>query len=426
MGGGLVLLYFTTLRLANFSPKPVVTSPIAEALLLLLVTGIALVVAIRRESPYLGGAALAMGFLAGLIGAEPYFVFVVIAVMAGVTTVCVLRYRWMSLLLVGTVLAYLSHFLWAVNNPVTGNAIQLISSPQINLLFILLYVAILSAGNLVRSKDQPEDAAAIAGALLNGIGSYALFMIVSLSVGVPAFVLWHILASVVYLCLSAAFWVRGKSKYATFVYAMLGYLALSAAIIGQFATPDFFVVLCWQSILVVSTAVWYRSRFIVVANFLIYVAIFIAYLISAGSVSMVSVSFGVVALLSARILNWQKDRLELKTEMMRNAYLASALFVIPYALYHSVPAGYVSISWLVVALLYFLMSRFLNNRKYRWMALLTTALTIVYVVFVDLVGVDPTIRIVSFLVLGVALLVISMLYSKRRLKGESAEQTSVG
>jgi len=137
---------------------------------------------------------------------------------------------------------------------------------------------------------------------------------------------------------------------------------------------------------------------------------------------MVSLSFGIVALLSARILNWQKDRLELKTEMMRNAYLASALFIIPYALYHSVPPGYVSISWLSVALLYYLMSRYLSNRKYRWMALLTTALTIVYVIFVDLVGVDPTIRIISFLVLGTALLTISMVYSRRRLKGEAVRQ----
>ena len=425
LGGGLMLLYFTTLRLAYFSPQPVVTNRVMEALLLLLVTGIALVVATRRESPYLAAIALMMGFLTSLIGADPHFVFLVNAVMAAVVAACVVRYRWTSLLPVGIVLTYLSHFLWAVNNPIAGNAIQLISFPEINLLFLLLDVVILSAANLVRAEGQPEDAAAIVSAFLNGLGSYLLLVIVSLPLATPAFVFWNILASVVFLCLSAVFWGRVKSRYATFVYGMLGYLALSAAIIRQFAMPEFFIVLCWQSILVVSTAVWYRSRFIVVGNFAIYVTIFIAYLITAGSVSMVSISFGIVALLSARILNWQKDRLELKTEMMRNAYLASALFIIPYALYHSVPPGYVSSSWLMVALLYYLMSRYLRNRKYRWMALLTTALTIVYVIFVDLVGVDPTIRIVSFLVLGTALLMISMLYSRRRLKGERAEQKPV-
>jgi len=100
---------------------------------------------------------------------------------------------------------------------------------------------------------------------------------------------------------------------------------------------------------------------------------------------------------------------------MRNAYLACALFVLPYALYHVVPGRYVSISWLGLALFYYISSRILgNNRKYRWMALLTTLLTVLYVFTVELVGLDPALRIVSFLVLGIALLTISMIYSRKR------------
>ena len=40
---------------------------------------------------------------------------------------------------------------------------------------------------------------------------------------------------------------------------------------------------------------------------------------------------------TARLLNWQQSRLELKTGLMRNAYLLSAWLVFPYALYHLVP-----------------------------------------------------------------------------------------
>jgi hypothetical protein len=197
---------------------------------------------------------------------------------------------------------------------------------------------------------------------------------------------------------------------------MVGYAALSVAIVAQFPMPDFFVWLCWQSILVVSTAVWFRSRFIIVANFVIYIVIFVAYLVTAATVSTVSVSFGVVALISARILNWQRDRLVLKTELMRNAYLASALLFLPYALYHSVSARFISVSWLVLASFYYIAGRMLNSRKYRWMALLTMSLTILYVFIVDLTAVDPAVRIVSFLVLGTALLAISMFYSRKKRK----------
>jgi hypothetical protein len=195
---------------------------------------------------------------------------------------------------------------------------------------------------------------------------------------------------------------------------MLGYAALSVAIVARFSSPDHFVWLCWQSIIVVSTAVWFRSRFIVVGNFAVFVLVFVAYLLTAGTIGAVSASFGVVALLSARLLNWQKDRLELKTEMMRNAYLLCALIIFPYTLYHTVPPGFVSLSWLCLAAGYYLVSRFLHLRKYRWMALLTTGLTILYVFLVDLVGLDPLFRIISFLVLGISLLAISMAYSRRK------------
>jgi hypothetical protein len=261
--------------------------------------------------------------------------------------------------------------------------------------------------------------------VLNGFGSFLLLTTLSFTAFRTSFAVWSLVASGSYLALAIAYWIRTSSKYATFVYAMLGYAALSAAIANLSATPDVFVWLCWQSVLVLTTAVWFRSRFIVVANFVIYLIVFIAYLSLAGTIGTISISFGIVALLSARILNWRKEKLELKTELMRNAYLASALFVLPYALYHVVPRNYVTFSWLGLALFYFITSKLLNNnRKYRWMALLTTLLTVVYVFVVELVGLDTAVRIVSFLILGVALLATSMIYTRKRRMARQAQPSN--
>ena len=49
-----------------------------------------------------------------------------------------------------------------------------------------------------------------------------------------------------------------------------------------------------------------------------------------------------------------------------------------------------------------------------WMALATVALTVLWVFTVDLVALSPALRVLSFLVLGVALMVISMVYSRRK------------
>jgi hypothetical protein len=168
--------------------------------------------------------------------------------------------------------------------------------------------------------------------------------------------------------------------------------------------------------LVISTAIWFRSKIVVVANTLIYAGIFLAYLIAAPSTGAVHVSYAIVALLSARLLDWKTERLALKTELMRNAYWASAFVIIPYGLYHAVPKNYVSLSWLGAAVFYFAMSLILKNKKYRWMEILTLFLAVIYVFVVDTARLEAGYRILSFLELGVVLLVISLLYARSRRK----------
>ncbi|MGB2960203.1 MAG: hypothetical protein WBD30_15050, partial [Bacteroidota bacterium] len=383
-----------------------------------------LAVSIRRASPYLTSMSLTMGYLAALLGNHAYFLFGVLTALSLTVVYAHRRFAWNGVLAFAAVMTYFTHFVWALNNPVLGNRLQMITGTEENLVFVLLYALIFALGTLGRSKDRPESATVGLNSFLNGFASFGLLLMLSLGAYQSHMATWQGLGSVLFLSLGIAFWIRERSLYSTFVYSLLGYMALSVAIIDSFPMPNFFVWLCWESILVLATAVWFRSRFIVVANFGIYAVVFFAYLIADPSVSIVSISFGVVALLSARVLNWQKARLTLKTEMMRNAYLVSALFVIPYALFHSLPAEYVTLSWLLVALLYYIVSRVLTNRKYRWMALVTTGFAVLHVFVVDLVGLDPMYRIISFVVLGTALLVISMVYSRRKSSSRSSTGSS--
>jgi uncharacterized membrane protein len=414
LGGGLILLYFTTLRLAYFAPVPALADRTIEVSLLSIVVAVNLTISLRRASPYLTSISLLLGCATALIAHQPYVTLSLLALLAFVSAYAFVRFQWKTVLFIGMILVYFSHLVLAMNNPIAGNPLAFIGGPEPSNLFLLTYVIAFGFGALRGLKDREETIGHAFAAVLNG-GFALCILFAATSTGQHSDVaLWHVALSAVALSIAGGFWRFRRSKYSTFVYAMVGYVALSVAIVAAFARPDFFVWLCWESVLVLVTAVWFRSRFIVVANFVIFLVAFIAYLASAGTVSIVSLSFGVAALLSARILNWQKDRLELHTEMMRNAYLGSALCVIPYALYHSIPSGFVSLSWLLVALTYYAISRVLKLRKYRWMAILTILMTIVYVFVIDLVGLDPTFRIVSFLVLGTALLAVSMIYTRRK------------
>lgn len=417
LGGGLLLIYFATVRLAHFSPDPVIQNRTFLLALLLIAVAGNLIIAVRRQSPYLTAIHLTLGFFSALFADKPGVIFGTITAMTLVSALLYRRQGWGFLLMLPPVLAVLAHGCWVVGNPLLTGALALAAGPEINLLFILLYALILAVGRIVSDDDPRETAVECVSAGLNAVGSFALLTFQLLATFPGSAVSWCLLASGLYLGLAIAHWVRRRSRYLTFIYAMLGYSALSAALIAASAMPVVFVWLCWESVLVLSTAIWFRSKFIVVGNFVIYLLVLLAYLILASAVGVASVSFGAVALLSARILNWRKERLDLHTELPRNAYLCCALLIIPYALYHSVPHGFISLSWLLAAGAYYVCSRLLANVKYRWMALLTVLLTVGRVFLVDLVGLNPTFRIVSFLVLGTALLVISMGYSRGHTAG---------
>ncbi len=414
LGGGIVLLFFATLRLHFFSTVPALESRTLVTALLAASVVVGLYFSIVRHSVYLVAISLTLGYAAALVSDNYALIFLTLATLSALGVFCSLKYHWTMLPIFVAMMNILAHGIWFLNTPILGRPVELVGSPEVNVLFVLAYISIVAVGTLWRGERDKESAAAILSSAANGLGGYLLFLFLTLAKFTEHFVGYQIAASFILLGIATLFWVRERSKYSTFIYAMLGYMALSAAIVAQFQRPDHFIWLSWQSIIVVSTAVWFRSRFIVVANFIIYLFLFGAYLILAGKIGIITLSFGVVALLSARILNAQKHSLELKTELMRNAYLASAFGVFPYALYHTVPAAMLSLSWLAVALFYYIMARTIHSSKYRWMSLLTLLLTVIHVLAVDITGLDAVYKVISFIVLGVVLLAISLAYSRRK------------
>lgn len=423
-GAGMALLFFTTLRLFYFGSEPVLeASSVPGISLLVAILAVNMAVALRRDSPYLFGLALTTGFATALAVGSTWFVLTLSVLLCVLTVYASIRYDWQWLLLSCALLIYPAHLIWAVNNPLLGNTIGFVASPHISVYFILGFAIIIATGILFRHNRERERFPAIGASFLNGGACYLVFLLHTTGAFASHIVPDHLLASLVFLVLAVVFWMKEESRYSTFAYAMLGYLALSVAIVRSFEAPGVFVWLSVQSILVVATAIWFRSRFIVVANFVIFLLIVAGYIVVAKEESGISLGFGLVALASARILNWKQDRLELKTEMMRNAYLALAFAVFPYALYHLVPRAYVSLSWVGIAVFYYMMNLLVRKQKYRWMGHLTLILTVLYVVIIGIAQLEPAYRIISFLVLGTVLLVVSLVFTRIRNRQRSGQES---
>jgi uncharacterized membrane protein len=424
LGGGFVILYISTMRLYYFGIEKTITSyPIIIALLIAIST-ISLIISVKRNSISIAWLGISLGYVTAVLSDYSYSIFIMVTALSLTVVIFKLKYQWNILLFYGMFMSYLTHTVWFINNPFLGKSIQAISSPEINFIFLLLYLTIFSAANFFDKQTENENIVTTGLSMLNCIGAYGLIFFITLIIPPAAVTIYHLLSAIIILSIAIIFWVQRSSKSNTFIYAMTGYASLSVAIIWQFSEPDFFIWLCWQSLFVVSTAVWFRSRYIILANFIIFLMIFVAFLIMSGNVGGIGISFGIVALLSARILNWKKDQLEIKTEMMRNAYLISALLIIPYSLHQLFPSGYVSLSWIAISIIYYILSKLLNSKKYRWMALATIFLTVIYVFILGITSTETLFKIISFLVLGSALIIISLVYSRNRTKRKANDATS--
>lgn len=421
IGGGAALFYLTTLRLHFFGMEPVVASRFLLVILLLLVGAFSSWIALRRQSVYLIALAELFFMMTALVTEIPLLIFFMLTATSISVVLLSLMFRSTNLMVFGIIFTCVAHCFWFVNNPLLGHDLQIVTGFQYNLIFLLVYLAVYGIGSLLLIKGRKQELDELFMTIMNASLGYGLFLLISILSGVKNLGTVHLGAFVILMSLAILFWSRERSKYGSFIYAMFAYAALSAAIIASYSEPAFFILLCWQSLIVITTALWFRSKFIIVANTFIFGGILISYLINVSSVGWEGISFGLAALVSARILNWQKTRLELTTDNIRLAYLIMAFFILPYVLYEVMPSSFVGLSWAGLALLYYLMSKLLNNKKYRMMAVLTLILTSLYLAAFGITSNDITYKIISFLAVSLILLIISVMYTRMRANQKTKE-----
>ncbi|MFQ5628715.1 MAG: hypothetical protein ACE5I1_08140 [bacterium] len=409
-----LLLYYTTLRLHFFADQPLVENRIAAIILLLTAVGIQFYFAYRENSELLAGLAIFLGMATALFSDTTHFCLLLIAVFSALSVFMFLRQGWSRQVIATLLLAYLAHLLWLLNNPVMGRPIQAVTAHQNNLIYLFLYAVIFSWPSLLRERETISKSTVAALTFHNGGGFSVMSLLVVLAFFQANFVGIALAGTVFFLAFSMIQWQRTHRQFEPAFYACFGFTALTVAVFGYTKVPAAYFWLSLQSLLVVSMALWYRSRIIVVVNTFIYLVILLAYLVTEPAVNAVNFSFAVTALASARIMNWQKERLTLQTEMLRNMYLAVAFVAVLYGLYHAVPGHYVTLSWALAAVGYFLLSLWLHRIKYRWLAIFTMIAAVGYLFFVDLARLEAGYRVLAFLFLGLILLAGSLFYTKFR------------
>ncbi len=417
---GYILAFYVTLRLHFFTPDPVISKLWIGLAMILILIATLVGVARRKESEFLATLAIIFLVATALFSGVTHITLALLVSAAAASAFLFLWKDWRYLLMVSLFLVYISHLIWLMGNPILGNPFGVVDSHQNNLYYLFAYVAIYAFMTLAPRKESIPERFYLSLVIWNAISFMLLVLMVVLAFYEESYAGIFAIITVICLGYSVVLYKRGTREFIPALFACFGFMAMSVSVYGYTGLPNAHLLLALQSLLVMSMALWYRSKIIVVVNTMLYLMILLIYMIAYPSVDSINIVFALVALASARVLNWQKERLTLQTEFLRNLYLIAAFFMVLFSLKQVAPAQYVTFSWTLAAAGYLVLSFILQNIKYRWMAIFTFIATAIYLFAVDLASLQVGYRVLAFLFLAAISIGTSVYYTKRiRKKNES-------
>ena len=408
-----VLLFYITLRLHFFSSSPLLSNKTISVILLLLLIALQAYTSIRDKSQAFGVLSVVFALITGVVCDATEVTLPFVALAAAGSIYYYYRFNWEPLLVLTIILTYISVFLWLFGNPVMGHPLQLIVQLHSGVIYFFGLGAVFSSTLLFRKRDGSSDDFLTGVTFVSGILFTLLLIFIVLGFFSKNYVGLFSVITICCLAYSIVLHSRCDWNFASAFYALYGFMAMSIALHGHFGLPRVYLLLSVQSLVVVSMALWFRNKLIVVMNSLLFLTILLIYLLSSKFVDGVNFSFAVIPLISARIVNWKKSRLQIKTDLIRNLYMVEGFFMVLFALVNAVPKQFVTLSWTIAALLYFLLSLILKNVKYRYMALGTMICSAIYLFIVDLARIEIIYRVLALLFLAAISIGISIYYTNR-------------
>lgn len=413
---GHLLLFFMALRLHFFQAEPLIGNKTAGFLVLCIVPGVLFYLAFHRKSQLMAGMVLLMILISGIVSNSVHILPVMTIISAILAVLLYQKYGWLKLVFIVIFLVYLTLLNWLLNNPLIGNKPEFITSPGISYLYLFASGFIFSLLAFIPKKEHVSNDFIITSVVWNGLGFSAILALFVATNSYDQYV--PVFAAIAVSCLAFAIILQARAplKITASMYALYSFLAMSVAFYGIVQLPKAYLLLSLQSLLVVSMALWFRSRFIVVMNTILFMLLLTFYLADHVSYNSTNFSFMLVALITARIINWKKERLNIKTELIRNLYLIFGFIMTLIAFYHAFPASYITVSWIAAAIIFFGLGRLINNIKYRWLAIAALIASAIKLIFVDLSDIDIGFRVLVFLFLAIISITVSVLYTKYLIK----------
>ena len=417
-GGGLALAYFVTYALHFLPSVRVIESQLlALVLLALLVVGI-VVIAHRMQSETVAGIALFLGLHTGMLSEITTFTLLSTTLLAAGALFFLVRNRWVVVPLSSLVAVYSTHVVWALRDDGVAPGAPERERLLLSLGFLVLYFVLFSVALLARPRELSVRAC-LAFALLNWVGMallggyevarwseghlFTFFVVLALAQGGSALAararhapdtLFHTYLSLTAITLALAMPTRHKDSRLVGMWAVTG---LGTGLAARGADSP---VLRWVGVLILFTALGTCAA-LTPDHTLLFAVLFVFF---------VFVERAGVALWPGKA----RPEVHRGDSVVQAACAAGAGLALVGFVGELMPEGLVTLGWVVAAFGLFALGFGVRERWYRLAALAVLGLALLRLLFVDLAGLPADQRILTFILLGVMLLVISYTYTRLR------------
>lgn len=408
-----LLVFYVTLILHFFTDNPIIVYKNLCLVLLFIIAAVYVIKAIRKKHVTLAGFAIILITIIAILSDSTHIMLSLATVVSIIGILLLYRHGWIRLVFLSILMCYFIVVSWMVSNPMMGHPMKIVDSHQFGYLYIYISATIFSLIALMPPREEAYGYSSIIRAIVfNGVLFLTVISLYVIALYYENYVLPSALIASFCIAFSVFLKIRSNWKVSAALYALCGFAALSICIYGIYNFPNAYFLLSIQSLLVVSMAIWFRSKFIIRMNSLLFLSLLMIYLFTYAPDNEVNISFTFVALATARILNWKKEQLIIHSELLRNFYLVIAFLMVLYTLNHLMDNQYITLSWTAVALVLFVLSILLKNVKYRYMALASMIAAVLYLFIVDLARVELIYRVAALLFLAVISIGLSFYYAK--------------
>lgn len=398
-GGGLAIAYFVTYALHFIPAMRIIPSEAVGIALVGAAIAAIVVIAHRMQSETVAGIALYLGLHTGMLTDVTALTLVCTTMLAVGAVFFLAANRWVIVPISSVVAVYATHAAWALG----GSSAQ---TPGLSVAFLSIDFLLFASATVIHPDIRFRSLAALS--LLDwlgivALGTYAVWPL-------PHDKLFALLCAIAAVQAGLAGMARIRNSPRSFSALQLALALVTLALALPVRLDGWPLVAGWIALGLTAALAARRAALPALGWIALAILVVVLAYPGLGALGAAAPLASALAFLAAERLHPPGDARAVPRLLLIAGVVVGLLRCVGLA----APAGFATLGWVGVAFVLFAIGFALHGSRYRWGGFAVLAAAAVRVLAVDLRHLSANERILTFVVAGVLLLVISFIYTRMR------------